>query len=108
MLDTSLAVTTGEGVGFTFVVTNVGTEPIELTFRNSGRADFIVYEDDEEIWRWSDGQMFAQVIQSARLEPGEELSFEESGPDLEPGEYTAEATLRIRDHDVSERTTFRM
>ncbi|WP_255196797.1 BsuPI-related putative proteinase inhibitor [Halorarius litoreus] len=106
MLDASLTVTVGEGVSFEFTVTNAGHDPVEVTFRDAGKAEFVVYEDDTEVWRWSDGQLFAQVLQPARFEPGEEAVFAESWPDARPGDYTAEATLRVSEVDISARTPF--
>ena len=107
MLDSSLEVTVGEGVTFRFTVSNGTGGPVELTFRDACRADFAVRHDDgEEVWRWSEGRMFAQQLGHARLEPGEEAVFEEEWPDPEPGDYTAEATLRVAEHDVRAETPF--
>lgn len=115
MLDAALQVTVGEEVSFAFTVTNAGHDPVEVTFRDAGKADFVVYDDsvpadtsraDGEVWRWSDGRMFAQMLQTARFEPGEEAVFEAEWPDPSPGDYTAAATLRVRDADVSARTPF--
>ena len=107
MLESSLEVTVGEEVKLRFTVVNASDEAVELTFRDSGRADFAVYtEADEEVWRWSDGRMFMQVIQYSDLQPGQEATFTESWPDPEPGDYTAEATLRAVEHDVVSRTPF--
>ena len=93
MLDCSLTVTVGEAVTFRLTVTNASAEPVELTFRDAGRADFVVYTaDGEEVWRWSDGRMFAIV--------------EEVWPEPEPGDYTAEAELRTVDVAASARTPF--
>ena len=106
MLDASLEVTVGDGVAFSFTVVNGGDTPVELTFRNACRADFAVYADGEEVWRYSDGRMFAQMITEAELQPGESATFEETWPDPDPGDYTAEATLRVTDHEVTARTPF--
>lgn len=107
MLETSLEVTVGDGVTFEFTVANADAAPVDLEFRDAGRADFAVRtEDGEEAWRWSEGRMFAQAVESARLEPGEEATFVEEWPDPDPGDYTAEATLRVRERDVSARTAF--
>jgi hypothetical protein len=106
MLDASLEVTVGDGVRFRFVVTNPGDTPIELTFRDACRADFAVYEGDEEVWRYSDGKAFSQVLTSADLQPGEAATFEETWPNPEPGDYTAEATLRVLEEEISARTPF--
>ena len=107
MLESSLEVTVGEEVKLRFTVVNASDEAVELTFRDSGRADFAVYtDDDEEVWRWSDGRMFMQALQYSDLQPGQEATFTESWPDPTPGDYTAEATLRATDHDVVSRTPF--
>lgn len=106
MLDGSLTVAVGDDVVLRFVVENAGDDPIEVTFRDAGKADFAVYRDGEEVWRWSDGKMFAQVLQPAQFEPGEETVFEETWAHPAPGDYTAEATLRVREGDVTARTSF--
>ena len=106
MLDASLEVTVGDGVTFRFTVVNGGDTPVELTFRDACRADFAVYADDAEVWRYSDGQMFAQALSTADLQPGESAAFEATWPNPDPGDYTAEATLRVTQGEVSERTPF--
>lgn len=107
MVETSLDVSVNDEVSFRFAVTNADDEPLELTFRDAGQADFVVSTPDgEEMWRWSDGRMFAQVIQTSRLEPGETATFDGTWPDPEPGEYTALATLRVPDREISAQTDF--
>ena len=110
MLDSALEVTVGDGVRFRFTVVNGGDTPVELTFRDACKVDYAVYEGEDaggaEVWRYSDDRMFAQALTAADLQPGEEASFEETWPDPEPGAYTAEATLRVLEHDVSARTPF--
>jgi hypothetical protein len=106
MLEGSLRVTVGDGVAFSFTVANGGDEPVEVTFRDSGKADFVVYLDETEVWRWSEGRMFAQMLQSARFEPGEEATFDAEWSTPEPGDYTAEAVLRIAEDEVTARTPF--
>lgn len=106
MLDASLEVSVGDGVQFRFTVVNAGDTPVELTFRDACRADFAVTEDGEEVWRYSDDRAFAQQLSHADLQPGETAVFEESWPDPVPGNYTAEASLRVREGDVAARTPF--
>ena len=50
--------------------------------------------------------MFAQALSTADLQPGESAAFEETWPAPDPGDYTAEATLRVTQGEVSERTPF--
>lgn len=106
MLEAALEVTVGEGVEFRLSVVNAGDTPVELTFRDACRADFAVREDGAERWRYSDGRAFAQALATAKLRPGEAAAFEEVWPEPEPGDYTAEATLRVREADISARTPF--
>ncbi|MEF8779018.1 MAG: BsuPI-related putative proteinase inhibitor [Natronomonas sp.] len=106
MLETALEVTVGNDVEFSFSVVNAGNTPIELTFRDACRADFAVYDDTVERWRYSDGKSFAQTLSTAEFQPGEGAGFEASWPNPEPGEYTVEATLRVSERNVSARTPF--
>lgn len=108
MLETGLEVTVGDGVAFSFTVVNAGDTAVERTFRDACRADFAVYTDsrDREIWRYSDGRAFAQALSTATFHPGETATFEAVWPDPEPGEYTAEAVLRVVEGTERARTPF--
>jgi hypothetical protein len=109
-LDTSLEVTVdgnGDRVRFTLVVENGSHEAVSVTFRDSGEADFAVVTDDgEEVWRWSEGRMFAQALQPAEFAPGESAVFEAEWPSPEPGDYTAVGELRIRKGGIRAETPF--
>lgn len=92
-------------VEFTFTVTNTGTEPVDLVFRSGKRADFVV-DADGEIWRWSDGRMFTQAVQTRTLMDGESITqtaFWENPP---PGDYTVTAELAATDVELTRRTEF--
>lgn len=106
MLETSLSVTVGADVEFRFRVVNAGDTPVELTFRDACRADFAVFEDGVEIWRYSDGRAFEQSTYAAELMPGESAAFEETWPDSHPGDFTAEGTLRAIEAELVARTPF--
>ena len=96
-----LAVDAGsDGVTFEVTVRNGGDEPEELTFPSGKRVDVAVFADGKSVWRWSDGRMFTQAVETATLAPGE--SFTESLTWAEPsaGEYEARATLAARDAAV--------
>ncbi|CCQ36132.1 BsuPI domain protein [Natronomonas moolapensis 8.8.11] len=96
------------GVTFDLSVVNAGSTPIELTFQDACRADFEVYRDGDEIWRYSDGRTFEQSRTEANLQPGEAATFGGTWPDPEPGDYTVEPTLRVSERSVSARTPFLM
>ncbi len=106
MLETALKVTVGDGVEFSFSVVNAGDTPVEFTFRDACRADFAVYTDDREIWRYSDEKSFAQTLSTAEFQPGETATFDARWPDPRPGEYTGEATLRVAERPVTALTPF--
>ncbi|MES3516415.1 MAG: BsuPI-related putative proteinase inhibitor [Natronomonas sp.] len=108
MLNTVLEVTVGDGVEFRLTLSNGGDTPIELTFRDGCRVDFAAVSDGDTVWRYSDGRMFTQAISTADLQPGESATFTATWNDPEPGDYTAEATLRTTADSPSatERTPF--
>lgn len=106
-LDYTLSVDTADtAVTFALTVRNSGTEPVQLTFRDSGIADFAVLTDDEEVWRWSDGKMFAQAIETRELAPGEQLTVDGTWTEPDPGAYTAVGSLRAQSHECEARTPF--
>lgn len=105
-LDADLVVVAGDGVEFTFTVSNVGTDSTDLEFRSGLAADFAVFEDDSEIWRWSDGRMFTQSIQYETLASGESVTYTGEWPDPESGAYTAVATLEAENASVETTAEF--
>ena len=90
---------------FVFSVTNAGDVPVELRFSDACKAEFVVIDGDEEVWRFSDGRMFAQVLESETLGPGESTSYEAEWSDPEPGTYEAVAELRAQDGDCEAATS---
>lgn len=100
--------TTGEEVFFEFTVSNADDQPVDLRFRDACRADVAVLADGEEVWRWSDGQMFAQAVEEARLNPGESAAFEFEWSDPEPGTYRAVGELRLLDRQCTAGTDLRV
>ena len=103
----SLAVNVDNGVHFDFGVTNASPRKVELLF-NDGRTHDIVVLDSlgREVWRWSDGRMFTQVVQSKVLRASDTLQFAESWTDPQPGNYVAVATLPSRNYPVEHRVAF--
>lgn len=117
------ATVTDHGVEFDYAVENAGDEPVELRFRSGKKADVAVYDasdpeglprqalskegtgaemrsgtphDDEdpgEVWRWSDGRMFTQALESRTLDAGETATYTLVWDGPEPGEYVGVATL---------------
>ena len=95
-----------EAVEFALTVTNADTEPVDVTYRSGLHADFAVREDDREVWRWSDGRMFTQAIETETLAPGESVRYAARWENPSPGEYAAVASLEATDADVAARAEF--
>lgn len=93
-------------VEFAVTVSNEGETPVELSFSDAAKAEFVVYEDGEERWRFTEGRMFAQLLSRDRLEPGSETTYRGSWEDPDAGTYTAIATLRTDDVDCQARSQF--
>ncbi|MDP2212027.1 MAG: BsuPI-related putative proteinase inhibitor [Candidatus Aquicultor sp.] len=88
-------VAVGENLALTISVTNTAKESRKLSFRSSRRYDFwVVDASGDEVWRWSEGRMFAQVLEDVVLESTQKTEFTESwslidskGVPVKAGEY---------------------
>lgn len=66
----------GAPVDVTLTLRNAGPAAVALSFATAQRFDVVVYDDDcKEIWRWSRGRMFAQVLGSLTVAPGEIVTY---------------------------------
>jgi hypothetical protein len=62
---------------FTLIVSNKADTKAVIEFPTSQQYDFIVKTSEGmDVWKWSDGQMFSQVITAFELDPKEEKKFE--------------------------------
>ncbi len=79
----------GEEVELSVAVNNTGSNPVELIFTSAQHYDFVVLKDDNEVWRWSSGKVFAMVLEQLSLKPGEKQTYRETWKprDAMPGEY---------------------
>lgn len=100
-LECHLDVAVEGAVRFELTVVNAGDGAVSLTFRDGGTADFVVLDGDREVWRWSDGRAFAQVVRTVDLASGEQFTAEGEWTDPAPGEYEAVGELRAADRDCS-------
>lgn len=106
MLEATLDATPdADGVALTLTVENTGEDPVEMTFRDGQRAEFVARSDGDEVWRWSDGRMFTQAISTAEVDPGETVAFEAGWSDPAPGEYTLHGWIAAQDIDARDDTT---
>ncbi|MFN3285085.1 MAG: BsuPI-related putative proteinase inhibitor [bacterium] len=68
----------GEPVQMELVVRNPGPGAVTFQFGDSQRYDFVVQDDrGAVVWYWSRDKMFAQVLGTLTLLPGEERRFRE-------------------------------
>lgn len=93
-------------VEFAFTVTNAGSKPTELRFSDAAKAEFVVRDEGREVWRFTDGRAFMQMLSSERLAPGESATYDGEWENPRPGEYTAVAELRAREATCEARTEF--
>lgn len=78
-----------EEVEISVTAMNEGLSPLELVFTSAQRYDFIISKGEKEIWRWSNGKMFAMALEQLILQPSETLTYTEKWKpiDATPGEY---------------------
>ncbi len=98
--------TGSERVEFAFTVRNDGTDPIELQFTDGATVEVTVQEDGDEVWRYTEGRLFTQMLQTDRLEPGGEKTYRAEWHEPNPGEYTAIAHSLAQERDCEGRTRF--
>ena len=84
----------GDSVQMTLHLTSALEEPVVLEFPSAQRSDFSVRrQDGEVVWTWSMDKLFAQVMGSETLLPGETLAYGGTWMPAEPGRYEAIARL---------------
>lgn len=110
--DTALAastrVTVGSGIDFAMHVTNLHDHALELRFPSGQTHEFVVVDSSgREVWRWSEGRLFTQSLQTKLLGARETLSFVDRWDGAgHSGRFTAISTLRSANHPVEERVDF--
>lgn len=69
---------------------NTGSSDTAVEFPTAQRFDLVAQtEDGKEVWRWSKGRTFAQMVETMDLKAGEGRNFYEKIPvgTLKPGKY---------------------
>lgn len=104
----SLNVEVSDQVAFAFHVTNNASRRIELMFPSGRTYDIVVLDSiGREVWRWSQGRMFTQALQTRTLETSETLTYEAAWtPGTQQGTFTAVASLLSQNHPVEKRIEF--
>ena len=58
-------VSSGRPITISLVATNSGDAPVSVSFSTTQQFDAVVWNDNcREVWRWSAGRMFGQIVQS--------------------------------------------
>jgi hypothetical protein len=104
----ALEVKAENGFQFSFRVTNNEPRKIEFLFPSGQTHDFVVIDSlGREVWRWSEGRMFTQVVQNKVLESRASLTWDATWrSNVPPGRYTAVASLLSENKPLEERVTF--
>ena len=93
-----------ESIALTLRVFNYTNQEITFSFPTAQRYEFTMQDaESQEVWRWSNGQIFAQVLGKETLGPGrEEMVYTETyaGP-LEPGRHKVTGILVSSDRTLS-------
>lgn len=94
----------GEPVRMLLTAFNRAEEELTLHFNTAQRFDFVILDGSgEEVFRWSKGKLFAQVLGSETLGPDRpELSFTaELTAGLSPGSYQVQGLIVSEDRPLS-------
>lgn len=112
-IESALAIDVGDrrddshDVRFAFRVTNAGGGKVEVQFPSGQTHDVVVLDTlGREVWRWSDGRMFTQLMQNKTLRTADTLAYTERWRDAPPGDYIVVARLASATHPVEERARF--
>lgn len=87
--------TAPETVELTLNIKNNSNKPIKASYSSAKKFDFTVKNSaSEEIWHWSRGQMFAEILLEETLAAGKSLKFSakwpkinDAGVKVKPGKY---------------------
>jgi len=94
----------GEPIIITLKIFNYTEEDFIFHFNTSQRYDFIIEDEEEnEIWCWSKGRMFAQMLGEEILEPpNSEVIYTADYKDkLGPGYYKVTGIFIAQDRPMS-------
>ena len=103
-----LEVKVQNGVQFALRVTNNTPAKLELLFPSGQTHDFVVVDSaGREVWRWSEGRMFTQVLQNRVLDTNGILAIDAAWHSrVPPGRYIAIASLLSDNKPIEQRVEF--
>ena len=99
----------GEPVELILRLTNRSAEAKTLDFSSSQRYDFKIEDSGgaASVWTWSADRMFAQMMGTERLGPGESREYrEEFSGTLPPGKYQATGVVTASGPALQATTSF--
>lgn len=83
---------------FIYQVKNVGDKRITLEFTTGQRYEAVLDKEGEgEVYRYSSGRAFMQVLGEIELDPNNQEDFTIELPELEPGDYKLTVNLVASD-----------
>ncbi|MCT8137869.1 hypothetical protein H1D32_08950 [Anaerobacillus sp. CMMVII] len=86
----------GETMQFELTLTNEGDEKVLVQFPSGQQFEITVRDEDQNIvYRYSDGKMFTMAIISKEIKPKEKLVWTDTWEDAVPGTYTVTCELQI-------------
>ncbi len=107
-VDAALAVAANAQVArFELAVFNTADRRVEVNFPDGHTRDFAVYDAaGREVWRWSRGRLFTQVMQNKPLAAHDSTRYAEEWQAPAPGRYTVVAELRSENHPLRRTAAF--
>ena len=107
-IESALAVNNNDdGVRFDFRVTNSGGTKVEMNFPSGQTHEVVVLDTlGREVWRWSKGRIFTQMLQNKILRTDDTLAYGERWKDAPRGQYVAVARLASTNYPIEQRTAF--
>jgi hypothetical protein len=92
---------------FSLAVVNTADRRVEVNFPDGRTRDFAVYDAaGREVWRWSRGRLFTQLMQNKLLTARDSAVYAGAWPSPAPGRYTVVAELRSDNHPIRRTAAF--
>jgi hypothetical protein len=83
-----------QGMNFEIELVNNQDKLREVRFASGRTHEFVVLDDqNREVWRWSEGRLFTQALQTAQLQKGEAVRYSARWDTAAPGHYRVVASL---------------
>jgi hypothetical protein len=88
-------------MSFALELKNTDDKLAEVRFANGRTHEFIVLdEQNREVWRWSAGRLFTQVLQTKQLQKGEAIRYTAHWDTAAPGRYRVVASLNSSEYKL--------